>query len=101
MKARQTQSNLHRRMPYRRHDNNNDDRGRDWFRPHVVTPETYNREDDWEQYISHFEDCAELGNWLEKEKVPTLAANLRAKRVCFTQACHLLISGPIGNPLPD
>ena len=49
----------------------------------MVTPETYNREDVWEQYISHFEDCAELGNWLEKEKVLTLAAKLKGQARMF------------------
>ena len=84
-RERSTSFSEHRRTPYRHRDSNNDDRGRDWFRPPVVTPDTYSGEDDWEQYISHFEDCAELGNWSEKEKVLTLAAKLKGQaRVFYT-----------------
>lgn len=62
------------------------DRNRYFYRPSVViTPESYTGDDDWEQYISHFEDCAELGNWTEKEKVLTLAAKLKGQaRVFYT-----------------
>ena len=61
-------------------------RNHDLFRSSVIiTPDTYTGDDDWEQYISHFEDCAELGNWTEKEKVLTLAAKLKGQaRVFYT-----------------
>ena len=79
---RSTSFSEHRRTPCRRRDINNGNRGRDWFRPPVVIPDTYSGEDDWEQYISHFEDCAELGNWSEKE---ILAAKLKGQaRVFYT-----------------
>ena len=82
---RSTSFSEHRRTPCRRRDINKGDRGRDWFRPPVVTLDTYSGEDDWEQYISHFEDCAELGNWSEKEKVLILAAKLKGQaRVFYT-----------------
>ena len=82
---RSTSFSEHRRTPYRYHDDNNDGRGRDWHRSPVITPDTFNGDDDWEQYISHFEDCAELGNWSIKEKVLTLAAKLKGQaRVFYT-----------------
>ena len=59
-------------------------RNHDLFRSSVIiTPDTYTGDDDWEQYISHFEDCAELGNWTEKEKVLTLAAKLKGQARVF------------------
>lgn len=61
-------------------------RDRDWYRSSItISPDTYSGDDDWEQYISHFEDCAELGKWTEKEKVLTLAAKLKGQaRVFYT-----------------
>ena len=29
----------------------------------TVKPEPYDGKDSWEEYIYHFEDCAELGRW--------------------------------------
>ena len=51
----------------------------------IITPDTYTGDDDGEHYISHFEDCADLGDWTEKEKVLTLAAKLKGQaRVFYT-----------------
>ena len=51
----------------------------------VVKPETYEGKGDWAEYISHFEDCAELGGWDNKSKCLVLAANLRgAARKYYT-----------------
>ncbi|CAG2208020.1 unnamed protein product [Mytilus edulis] len=43
----------------------------------TIKPEPYNGKDSWEEYISHFENCADLGRWKESEKVLLLAASLR------------------------
>jgi hypothetical protein len=51
----------------------------------TIRPDQYNGDDDWEQYISHFEDCAELGQWNQKEMLLTLAASLKGQaRVFYT-----------------
>ena len=76
---RSTSFSKHRRTPYRRHDSNNDDRGRDWYRSTVITPDTYSGDDDWEQYISHFEDC----NWSQKEKILNLVAKRKDQAHVF------------------
>ena len=51
----------------------------------VIKPDPFTGEEDWEQYISHFEDCAELGQWNEKEMLLTLAASLKGQaRIFYT-----------------
>lgn len=53
-------------------------------RPSItIKPEKYEGEEDWEQYFSHFEDCAELGQWTNKEKLLTLAACLKGQARAF------------------
>ena len=42
-----------------------------------VKPESFNGTEDWEEYYSHFTNCAELGRWTEKDKILGLSANLR------------------------
>ena len=44
--------------------------------PHIK-PDAFTGEEDWDQYISYFEDCAELGQWSEKEKLLYLATSLK------------------------
>ncbi|KAH3747492.1 hypothetical protein DPMN_181919 [Dreissena polymorpha] len=44
--------------------------------PHLK-PEPYSGEEPWESYISHFEDCAELGVWSQRSRVLFLASSLR------------------------
>ncbi|CAC5419936.1 unnamed protein product [Mytilus coruscus] len=53
--------------------------------PHTVSirPEPYDGGEDWEEYISHFEVCAELGRWREADKVLALAAALRVAAKTF------------------
>ena len=54
--------------------------------PHIATtirPEPYTGTDDWEEYFSHFEDCAELGRWSREDRVLTLAACLRGPARTF------------------
>ena len=51
----------------------------------VFRPEIYDGTSDWEEYISHFSDCAELGSWNDHAKCLVLAANLRgAARKYYT-----------------
>ncbi|CAG2240209.1 unnamed protein product [Mytilus edulis] len=49
----------------------------------TIKPEPYNGKDSWEEYISHFENCADLGRWKESEKVLLLAASLRGPARTF------------------
>lgn len=42
-----------------------------------MKPQTYNGDEDWEAYLSHFEVCAELGRWSHQDKALCLAACLR------------------------
>ena len=44
--------------------------------PHMK-PQTYNRDEDWESYLNHFELCAKLGRWSYHDRVLYLAASLR------------------------
>lgn len=48
-----------------------------------IKPETYDGIDDWEDYISHFEICAELGRWTEHEKVLALGMLLKGPARTF------------------
>ena len=49
----------------------------------VMKPEPYNGKDDWDEYISHFQDCAELGGWSDRTKLLFLAASLRDQARTF------------------
>lgn len=49
----------------------------------TIKPEPYDGTEDWEEYISHFEICAELGRWREADKVLALAAALRGPARTF------------------
>ena len=42
-----------------------------------IKPETYTGTEDWEEYRSHFEDCAELSGWDHRSKVLFLTARQR------------------------
>ncbi|KAK3609441.1 hypothetical protein CHS0354_001374 [Potamilus streckersoni] len=42
-----------------------------------MKPDHFSVDEDWDEYISHFESCAKLGRWSLEEKVLTLAACLR------------------------
>ena len=44
---------------------------------HNIKPDPFTGEEDWEQYISYFEDCADLAQWSEKEKLLYLATSLK------------------------
>ena len=48
-----------------------------------VKPDTYDGTSDWEEYLSHFELCAQLGRWPEHEKTLALAASLRGPARTF------------------
>ena len=48
-----------------------------------LKPEPFNGEGDWDEYISHFENCAELGKWTEPNKALMLSACLRGPARIF------------------
>ena len=48
-----------------------------------VNPEFFNGEDDWDQYISHFQNFADLGRWSETDKALTLSACLKGQTRAF------------------
>jgi hypothetical protein len=73
----------------RHHDGHDKYDRRGWYGPSrppiVIKPDVFTGEEDWEQFISHFEDCAELGQWNAKEMLLTLAASLKGHaRVFYT-----------------
>lgn len=43
----------------------------------TLKPDPYTGKDCWEEYLSHFEDCAELGQWENRTKLLFLAASLK------------------------
>ena len=51
----------------------------------TIKPDNITGDEDWEHYISHFEYCAELGQWSDREMFLTLAASLKGQaRVFYT-----------------
>jgi hypothetical protein len=52
-------------------------------RPPSVKPETYDGSADWDEYLCHFQVCAELGKWDKREKVLALSASLRGAARTF------------------
>ena len=48
-----------------------------------VKPSFYNGEDDWDQYIAYFQNCADLGHWSETHKQLTLPACLKGQARAF------------------
>ena len=53
-----------------------------YLRIHVKL-EFFNRKDDWDQYISHFHNCADLGRWSETDKALTISACLKGQVRAF------------------
>ncbi|CAG2246783.1 unnamed protein product [Mytilus edulis] len=51
--------------------------------PATIRPDAYSGSDDWEEYFSHFQDCAELGRWSTEDRVLTLAASLKGPARTF------------------
>ena len=49
----------------------------------TVKPEPYDGSDDWEEYITQFEVCAELGKWRDIDMALTLASALRGPARTF------------------
>lgn len=49
----------------------------------IMKPEPYNGDDDWDEYLSHFQDCAELCRWSDRAKLLFLAASLRRQARTF------------------
>ncbi|CAC5410330.1 unnamed protein product [Mytilus coruscus] len=73
------------RDEYQRHDfDDRNDRGNHNMQPIgppkvTLKPEPFSGKDCWEEYLSHFEDCAELGQWGNRTKLLFLAASLRGQ----------------------
>lgn len=44
---------------------------------YMFKPETYNGQGNWEEYITNFELCVEIGNWSEKDKPIILGTSLK------------------------
>lgn len=78
-----------RRDDYPRNNHDNRGHGDNVNRPLVnqiqltLKPEPYSGKDCWEEYLSHFEDCAELGHWDNRTKLLYLAASLRGQARTF------------------
>ena len=49
----------------------------------TIKPEPYNGRESWDEYISNFENCADLGRWNEADKVLLLSASLRGQARTF------------------
>jgi hypothetical protein len=49
----------------------------------AIKPESYDGVEVWEEYISHFDICAELGKWRDQDKVLALAAALKGPARTF------------------
>ncbi|CAG2230346.1 unnamed protein product [Mytilus edulis] len=73
------------RDEYQRHDfDDRNGRGNHNMQPIgppkvTLKPEPFSGKDCWEEYLSHFEDCAELGQWGNRTKLLFLAASLRGQ----------------------
>ena len=48
-----------------------------------LEPEFINGEDDWDQYISHFQNCAVLRRWSETDKSLNLSVCLKGQARAF------------------
>ena len=48
-----------------------------------VKPKNFEGVEDWEEYISHFEICAELGGWTDHEKLLALVMALKVPARIF------------------
>ncbi|MEW8545924.1 MAG: hypothetical protein AB2693_20575 [Candidatus Thiodiazotropha sp.] len=53
------------------------------FHGPTVKPDPYSGQESWEEYISHFENCADLSKWDHRQKVLMLAASLRGQARTF------------------
>ncbi len=45
----------------------------------TMKPDSYNGEQDWEAYLSHFQDCADLSGWDSHMKKLVLSASLKGR----------------------
>ena len=80
--------------PYResqspdRHTHRNRDASRHYQGP-TLKPDPYSGQENWEEYISHFENCANLCQWDRRQKVFMLAASLRGQaRTYYMSLSH-------------
>ncbi|MCG8113571.1 MAG: hypothetical protein N0E59_22705 [Candidatus Thiodiazotropha taylori] len=54
-----------------------------------MKPKTYDGDEDWESYLSHFEICAKLGRWSYQDKALYLAACLRGNAQVYYMTLKL------------
>ena len=48
-----------------------------------IKPECFDGKDDWKEYMTHFENCAELGRWHGRIKLMYLSASLKGQARTF------------------
>ena len=53
-----------------------------------IKPQTFTGSEDWEIYINHFDVCAELARWSERDKTLALMASLRGEAQNFCMTLH-------------
>ena len=63
-----------------------------------VRPETYEGRGDLAEYLSHFNDCAELGGWTERERAEEIV--ITRLWIGHTKATksHIIINSQVINP---
>ncbi|XP_053398267.1 uncharacterized protein LOC128556677 [Mercenaria mercenaria] len=54
----------------------------------TIKPQCFSGEEDWEVYLRHFEVCAELGQWTDRERALALLASLRGEAQNFSMTIH-------------
>ena len=53
----------------------------------VVLPDEYTGDEDWLDWLTHFEPCAKINDWDDKLKTAFLAVRLRSRRSKFIEIC--------------
>lgn len=59
------------------------------YRGPTLKPDPYSGQENWEEYISHFENCADLCQWNHQQKVLMLAASLRGQARTYYMSLSL------------
>ena len=55
----------------------------------TLKPDPYSGQENWDEYISHFENCADLCQWDRRQKVLMLAASLHGQaRIYYMSLSH-------------
>ena len=67
--------------------NRQEDHTTHYRRPRVL-PDKYNGQGSWGEYLSHFQICAELNEWNERERAQYLSFSLRGAASQFLDTLH-------------